>query len=126
MAFIGKFTWQIDLVERWVELMILVWCDEIEEILADGIVDGMFFQEEEIGFVFFGLVGHHFTKLTEMFTIFVVQTWVYIFESLGEVKVVDVDFWLEFYKILLAEGMGGFEEISSVNIVGHLYFEVRL
>ena len=86
----------------------------------------MFFQEEEIGFVFFGLVGHHFTKLTEMFTIFVVQTWVYIFESLGEVKVVDVDFWLEFYKILLAEGMGGFEEISSVNIVGHLYFEVRL
>ena len=54
--------------------MILVWCDKIEEILADGVVDGMFFQEEEIGFVFFGLVGHHFTKLTEMFTIFVVQT----------------------------------------------------
>ena len=52
--------------------MVLVWCDEVEEILADGVVDGMLFEEEEIGFVFFCLVGHHFAELAEMFTVFVV------------------------------------------------------
>ena len=71
-------------------------------------------------------MGHHFAELTEMLTIFVIQTWIYLFEGLGKVKVVDVDFRLEFYKILLAEGMGGFEEISSMDIIGHLYFKVRL
>jgi len=106
--------------------MVFVRSYEVKEIFADGVVDGMLFQEEEIGPVFFCLVSHHLTELAKMLPIFLVKTRVYFLEGLGEVKVVDGNLRLEFDKITLTERMCRFEIVPLMDIISHLYLEMRL
>ena len=41
--------------------MVLIRCDEVEKILANGIVNRVVFEQKEVRFVLRGLTGHHTT-----------------------------------------------------------------
>ena len=65
--------------------MVLIRCDEVEKILANGIVNMVVFEQKKVRFVLRGLTGHHTTEMTEMLRIFLLQTVINLLKSLAKV-----------------------------------------
>lgn len=67
MALEKEPTREAHLVESGIELVILLWRDEVEEVLADLIINRVIFQHEKIGFPRVGLSSHHFAEFPKRF-----------------------------------------------------------
>ena len=70
VALVSELAGQLDLVKSRVELVVLVRSDEVEEVLADGVVDGVVLEEEEVGLLLAGLAGHHAAQMAEVLGVF--------------------------------------------------------